>query len=119
MLNPIRFLKNQFHKASLKGKLQFVVMSTTSVGLLSVCLVLMVNDLLMLRKDMAQELSRQANMLGSNSLTALVREDVERVQEILQALRYQPEVIQAVLYNAKGEPIAGERKAVRTQTQPR
>ena len=103
MLNPFRFLKNQFHKASLKGKLQFVVMSTTSVGLLSACLVLMVNDLLMLRKDMAQDLTHQANILGSNSLAALDREDVERAREILEALRYQPEVIQAVLYNARGE----------------
>ncbi len=120
MLNPIQFLKNQFHKASLKGKLQFVVMSATSVGLLSACLVLMVNDLLILRKGMAQELTRQANMLGSNSLTALAREDVERVQEILQALRYQPDVIRAVLYNAKGEPFVeyGRARGAQGKTLP-
>jgi signal transduction histidine kinase/CheY-like chemotaxis protein len=120
MKNLFRYFKEQFHKASLKGKLQFVIMTTTSVGLLSACMVLMVNDLLLLRQSMVREITHQANILGSNSLAALAFHDEEGAREILEALRFQPEVVQALLYDANGEVFVeyGRRDTIQTQVVP-
>ena len=81
-------------------------MVTTSVALLLTCLVIVGYDLLLFREGLTQELGTQADIIGANSTTALLSGDRSAARTTLQALRFQPAIIKAVIYDKDGMAFA-------------
>ena len=72
------------------------------MALLLTCVVIVGYDLLLFREGLTQELSTQADIIGANSTTALLSGDRSAARTTLQALRFQPAIIKAVIYDKNG-----------------
>lgn len=91
-----------FRNFSLSNKLLSVIMVTCSGALILACAVIMVYDLLLYRQNVSAELSVQADIIGANSTLALAQSDPGLAHQILQALRYQSSITQAIIYSKDG-----------------
>lgn len=81
-------------------------MLTSSVALLLACVGFLLNDLVTLRGSMERHLSVLAQITGENSAAALVFEDLEAAEEVLDALRAEPSITRAALYSPAGDVFA-------------
>ena len=81
-------------------------MITTSSALAMACMVILLYDFLLYRESITQELSTQADIIGANSTTALANLDTQAATNTLQALRFQPAIIQAAIYKKDGSLFA-------------
>jgi len=95
-----------FRHISITDKLLGVIMITTSSALALACVVILLYDLLLYRESMTQELMTQADIIGSNSTTALVLHDSEAATNILHALRFQPSITHATIFHKNGLVLA-------------
>ena len=87
---------------SLKGKFFLVLILTSALSLLFACSVLVINDRWQMREALIEGLADQAGLIGENSSAAIVFHDEDAAQEILSAFRHQSNILQAVLFTAKG-----------------
>ena len=92
--------------ASLRRKLTAVVMITAVVALTSAALAFVVYDVLMVRHALQTNRAILAEIVGANSTAALTFKDQDSARETLRALRAEPEVTAATVYNAAGQPFA-------------
>ena len=99
-------IRERFYNASLKGKLLFVILATTGIALLSSYGILILNDLYLLRQTSIREVSIHANVIGANSTAALAFEDAKTAQEILEGLRFHPDISRAAIFDRNGEIFA-------------
>ena len=99
-------IRERFHKASLKGKLLFVILATTGIALLSSYGILILNDLYLLRQTSIREVSIHANVIGANSTAALAFDDAKAAQEILEGLRFHPDISRAAIFDRNGKIFA-------------
>ena len=88
---------------SIKNKLVTIIMLTSAIVLLIASTSYIVNDLMTIRSNVVEKLSAIAEVIGSNSTAALAFEDQETAVEILGALRAEPNVAAAYLYNREGK----------------
>jgi len=95
-----------FRKASLKTKQTLIVMLASGVALLLACSAFAIYEVLTFRSAMAQDLSTLAEMIANNTSAALDFADPKTAKETLSALRAQPHIEAACIYNAKGEVFA-------------
>ena len=79
---------------------------TSGLSLLFACSVLVLNDVLQVRESLVKQLTDQAGLVGDNSSAALVFHDSQGAQEILDAFRHQPAILQALLYLKDGNVLA-------------
>ncbi len=91
-----------FQPISLKGKFLLILVLTSALSLLFACSILVFNDLWEIRKSLVEGLADQAGLIGENSSAALVFHDEVAAREILSAFRHQSNILQAVLFTAKG-----------------
>jgi signal transduction histidine kinase/DNA-binding response OmpR family regulator len=91
-----------FQPMSLKGKFLLILVLTSALSLLFACSILVLNDQWQIRKSLVEELADQAGLIAGISSAALVFHDKDAAQEILSAFRHQSNVLQAVLFTAKG-----------------
>ncbi len=101
-----RMIKQWFWRASLRGKIVAIVASITGMTLTFAGILLMINDFRLMQEGLVRELSGQANIIAANSTAALAFADQAGAKEILQALRGQPEIVQGILYDQKGQVLA-------------
>ncbi len=106
MNGPFHMIRHYFHGASLKGKLLFVILATTSIALLSSYGILILNDLYLLRQTSLRELAIHANVVGANSTAALAFQDKKSAEEILEGLRFHPDITRAIIFDRNGSIFA-------------
>ena len=63
-------------------------------------------DFFTYRQAIVQNLSTQAQIIGSNSVSALTFDDPQAAQSTMTALRAAPNIVSAVIYSADGHPFA-------------
>ena len=91
---------------SLSRKLTRMSILVSATALLLACEAFVAYDLATFRQAIVRNLSVQAQLLGSNSVAALVFNDPESATNTLAALRAAPNVVSACVYSANGLPFA-------------
>ena len=96
------FLRN----ASIRQKLQGIILITSGVALLAALAVFAVYDRLAFMRDKKAEMLTTAQVLGSNSTAALTFGDSSSAEEILSALAAKKNFVRACIYDKQGHVLA-------------
>src|SRR5216683_8085783 len=91
---------------SISKKLTRMNMLVSGTALVLACVVLFSYDLVTFRQTIARQLSIQAQIIASNSVSALVFDDPEAARSTLSALKASPNILTAGIYKADGRPFA-------------
>ncbi|MBZ5695848.1 MAG: HAMP domain-containing protein [Acidobacteriia bacterium] len=97
-------LETQDH--SISRKLTWMNMFVSGAALLLACAAFIGYERLTFRETMVRNLSTQAQIVGSNSVSALVFNDPQSAENTLSALKAAPNVLSAVIYGPDGRPFA-------------
>jgi diguanylate cyclase (GGDEF)-like protein len=100
-----------FSNLSIKGKLRVTQLFSLGSAMLLVSLALASLEFFSFRESLLHNTQVMAHILGENSSAALVFEDKKAAEELLQSLRFNPEITIAAFYLANGETFAIYRKA--------
>jgi signal transduction histidine kinase len=95
-----------FRNLSMQWKLLWVSMLASGTTLLLVCAAFVFYDLVTFREVMVRQFAGQAEIIGSNSASALLFDDVEAATETLAALHADARVIAAGVYRLDGRQFA-------------
>jgi signal transduction histidine kinase/DNA-binding response OmpR family regulator len=95
-----------FNNLSIRWKLTVIIMLTTCVALQLVCACMLVYDVVSTRRATEHYLAALGDVLGRNSAAALLFGDAQAGTETLAALRAEPRVACARLFNREGAPFA-------------
>ena len=91
---------------SIRRKLVMVAMVSTGFAILTAAIAIVVNDRRDFRDTLVSETGVLAEAVGSNSASALLFMDPASASETLEALRVEPSITAACLYDAEGQPFA-------------
>src|SRR5581483_6788271 len=111
-------------RLSIKTKLMAIIMATSSIALLLACAIFIIQDYFSLRKTLVEDLSVQAEMLGSNSTAALSFGDETAAEETLSSLKADSNIVSACIFDKEGRMMSsyvrqGEsRNSLPTAAQP-
>ncbi len=94
------------HNLSIKRKLTLITMLTSGFALFLSSAGFLIYDLMAFRRAMSQDLTTQAQIIGSNITAALAFRDENAATEILSALKAKEEIVSAVLLAPEGQPFA-------------
>ena len=95
---------------AVRQKLTLIILVTSAVALLTGSIVVIGHDLVDFPHIIAEQLAVLAVTTGANSAAALRFEDAHAATEILAALRSDPHVIAACIYDKNGQPFARYRR---------
>jgi len=95
-----------FKALSIKGKLIVTIMGISTLTLLTSLSIFMSSELVTLKKNMREDLSALANLVGKNSEGALMFLDNHAAGDNLLALKAKTHIHSAYLFNAKGQLFA-------------
>jgi uncharacterized membrane protein affecting hemolysin expression len=95
-----------FRNLSMQLKLLWVSMLVSGTTLLLICTAFVLYDRMTFREIRVRQLAGQAEILGSNSASALLFDDPETAAETLAALHAEPRLIAAGIYRADGRLFA-------------
>ena len=90
----------------IKSRLMAILMVTCGVSLLLACGTVAAYETFALRQGMVREMKLVADLIGSNSAAALTFKDPTAGAETLAALKNEPHVVAARIYNNQGEQFA-------------
>lgn len=91
---------------SISQRLTWMNLLVCSVALLLACASFIGYDLVTFRTARVRNLSTQAQIIGANSVTALLFDDPESAAKTLSALKADPHILSAVIYTTDGKPFA-------------
>src|SRR5579863_4996542 len=91
---------------SIGRKITLIILTTSFIKLLLVCLALAVYDVRSLQHAMGSDLATLADVIAGNSTAALTFHDARAGQDVLSALRAQPHITLACIYSEDGKPFA-------------
>lgn len=99
-----------FHDIPIKHKLTLLIMlcSTAAMLLGGVCSISY--EWVRFRREIVNDLTTQAEIIGANSAAALAFRDARAADEILSALRARREIVSARLYGTDGSVFAEYRQ---------
>src|ERR1700687_3686186 len=89
---------------SITTKLTIMNMLVSRAASLSACLAFVAYDLISFRQSMVHNLSIQAQMAGSNSVSPLLFDDPQAAENTLSALRAAGSVVSAGIFTRPGGP---------------
>src|SRR5438105_2488192 len=92
--------------STIKRKLTLIIMLTCSVALVLACAAILLFEHAGTRQLLKHNTEVMANVIGANSSAALSFKDKSAAKETLAALRAEPYVLSACLYNKAGEVFA-------------
>jgi PAS domain S-box-containing protein len=98
----MRILRNMH----LKPKLTAVIMVTTGIALLLASAAFVISEIISFRREMVENLSTLAEVIGTNSTAALTFKDKKAAQETLSALKAEPNVMRGYIFTRGGEVFA-------------
>jgi signal transduction histidine kinase/CheY-like chemotaxis protein len=91
---------------SILKKLTWMNMLVSGAALLMACLAFIGYSLGTYRKTALRNLSTQAHIIGSNSVSAILFDDPKSANLTLSALKDDPDIVLAVIYGPDGSPFA-------------
>jgi signal transduction histidine kinase len=91
---------------SIAKKLTRMNMLVSGAALLLACLAFVAYDVLAFRQALVHNLSIQAQIAGSNSVSALLFNDQREAEKTLSALKAAPNIVSAHIYASEGRPFA-------------
>ena len=91
---------------TISQRLTWMNMLVCGVALVLACSAFIGYDLVTFRTARVRNLSVQAQVIGSNTLSALAFDDPDAAAKTLSALSADPYILSAVLYNAQGKQFA-------------
>jgi len=91
---------------SITAKLTRMNMLVSGAALLIACVAFVAYDRVTFRQTMVHNLSIQAQMAGSNSVSPLMFNDPQAAENTLSALKAAPDVVSAGIYTRDGRPFA-------------
>ena len=97
---PNRSKMQSLNDVSIKKKLVLLIMLIVMSAMSVACTAFVVNDVLLIKKEMAQQLSALAEIMGTMSTAALQGGDKESVQQQLDLLKIYPAIRTAIVYGA-------------------
>jgi|GEM_PF-825814 len=100
-----------FANLSIRAKLLWLMMLTSSMALVIAGLAIVSYDSLTYKRQRLDDLSTQATMLGAISNAALVFNDAKAAQEYLSTLSARPSIASAVIYDNAGRTFATYRRS--------
>src|SRR4029077_7156711 len=92
---------------SISEKLTWMNMLVSGVALLLACAAFFAYDLYTFRVGIVHNLSTEAQIIGSNPVSALVFSDPHTAENTLSALKASPRVMYAGIYTSNGQMFAG------------
>jgi signal transduction histidine kinase/CheY-like chemotaxis protein len=92
--------------ASIANKLTWMNMLVSGAALVLACAVFIGYDVVSFRDTVVHNLSTQAQIIGSNSASALLFNDPQSAENTLSALEAAPDILSAVIYAPDGAPLA-------------
>src|SRR5688572_20636601 len=92
--------------SSIKRKLTLIIMLTCSVALVVACAAILFFEHAGTKQILKHNTQVMANVIGANSSAALSFKDKNAAKETLSALRAEPYVLSACLYDAGGQVFA-------------
>src|SRR5712691_11062381 len=95
-----------FTDSSISKKLTSMNMLVSGAALLTACVAFIAYDLATFRAIEVSNLSTQAQMAASNSVSALLFDDPQAAQNTLSALKTAPNIKSAGIYRSDGHPFA-------------
>src|SRR2546423_8363900 len=98
----MRFLQD----VSLNRKLTVIIMLTSSAALLLACAAFVFYELAGFRKDMVDDLTIKADVIGSQSTAALKIKDPKAATQILGSLSKAKPIVAACIYSRDGKVLA-------------
>ena len=93
-------------KHSISRKLTWMNMLVSGAVLLLACAAFIAFDMITFRQAMLRNLSTQAQIIGSNSVSALLFNDPQSAENTLLALKAAPNILSARVYLPDGRPFA-------------
>jgi signal transduction histidine kinase/DNA-binding response OmpR family regulator len=94
--------KNQ----TISRRLTWMNMLVSGTALLLACTAFIAFDMVTFQANMFRNLSAQAQIIGSNTASALLFNDQQSAENTLSALRASPEILSASIYTPDGRPFA-------------
>lgn len=95
-----------FKEQSISRKLTWMNLGVSGAALLLACLAFVAYDQITVRANIVHNLSSQADILGSNSVSAIMFNDPESASRTLAALQNSPDILAAAIYTANSEEFA-------------
>lgn len=86
----------------IQRKLTFVFILITSTALILACAALYIYERTVFKEALNHNLETLAKVIGDNSETAITFDNPEEANEILAALRAEPQIVAACIYTANG-----------------
>jgi signal transduction histidine kinase/DNA-binding response OmpR family regulator len=97
-------LKTKNH--SISRRLTWMNMLVSGAALIMACAAFVAYDMVTFRETMMRNLSTQAQIIGSNAVSALVFNDPQSAENTLKALKASPDILSAVIYTPDARPLA-------------
>ena len=91
---------------SISRRLTWMNLLVSGTALLLACSAFIAYDMVTFRAAMYRNLSTQAQIIGSNTASALLFNDQQSAENTLSALKASPEILSACIYTADGRPFA-------------
>ena len=95
-----------FSDISIKRKLTFIIMVTSTIALLLAGAAYVTYDVLTLRDAMVRNVTMLSEIIGANSTADLVFGDQKSAEENLAKLGFNPHIVASCIYGKKGEVFA-------------
>jgi signal transduction histidine kinase len=95
---------------SISRKLTLMNMMVSTIALLLACASFFIYDLYTFREAVVRGLTIQSQIIGSNTVSAIVFNDPASAEKTLSALQASPHVVYAEIYTPDGHPFAGYRR---------
>src|SRR6266850_930082 len=96
----------RFLNSSIAKKLISLNMLASGAALVMACIAFVGYDLITFRQAMVHNLSIQAQVAGSNSVSPLLFNDSQAAENTLSALKAAPNIVSAAIYTVDGRPFA-------------
>jgi signal transduction histidine kinase/CheY-like chemotaxis protein len=96
-----------FQHYSISKKLTWMNMLVSGAALLLACAAFFAYDFYTFRVSIVHNLSTEAQIIGSNTVSALLFNDSRAAENTLAALKASPHIVHAAIYTQDGQPFAG------------
>ncbi|MCC7259496.1 MAG: hypothetical protein IT567_00515, partial [Alphaproteobacteria bacterium] len=105
LLTSLRF-RRYFQNCSIRQKLMIIIMGVSTLTLVLISAVFMVNDAQTIRNGMVQDLSAVGKIIGDRSKASLTFDDARVATENLASLAAKSSIVAACIYDAEDNVFA-------------
>ncbi len=92
-----------FKDLSLKQKLTLIILATSGLMIIIISMIFFINEVLSTKQTVLSNISTIAGIAARNSTAALSFDDPETGEELLNALKAEPHIVAAALYDKDGK----------------